>query len=470
MRPACVAAALSSAFLLVGPVVRADDGGAAAVEATTASETSPTATTPPSPTATLRASDEHQAFLGWHPSGAVHYLTLLDATKKLAGVRVCRERSDEVPAAWPSAVKLDAGVLCVLLDEATLGGPVAPFAMGELGGSKPLKVAPWGLKVELATTTEGSVTSHALVVVDPGTKDRSLPLPLVVADEAMKLGDVVWRADGASVAIALQSGKPAPGTAGRRLIVVADVGALLRGGGAAGRKVAMAREKEAAALMKKRDWSGAGRVLDDALVADPTFAAARYARAAAEAQGGIGRTAMIENLTWLKQAAATDPTAKKLLDGARKDPAFDAWCGEPEVRELLGLPSVTTMDVPARLTERAATWTLQGASCRTPWVTLVFSAGKAGKEGRITGQGSLEFAESCKGEKKKQKQPLSWSQTTTGTFEIATAPIEVSGLALPAKATLVLDETHQQLKLAPDGGEPIGTFEPGRALLDDSVL
>jgi len=222
--------------------------------------------------------------------------------------------------------------------------------------------------------------------------------------------------------------------------------------------------------MKKRDWSGAGRVLDDALVADPTYAAARYARAAAEAQGGIGRTAMIENLAWLKQAAPANAAAKRLLDGAKRDPAFDAWCGEPEVRELVGLPSVATMDVPTRLTERTATWTLQGASCRSAWVTLMFAGGRPGKDGRVAGQGTLELVESCKGEKKKQKQALSWTQTATGTFELVTKPVEATGIVVLGKATLVLDETHQQLKLAPDGGDTLGTFEPGRALLDDSML
>jgi hypothetical protein len=255
------------------------------------------------------------------------------------------------------------------------------------------------------------------------------------------------------------------------MVIVADASSLLVGGGGAARRVAVAKEKEAAALMKKRDWSGAGRVLDEALVADPGYAAARYARAAAEAQGGIGRTAMIDNLTWLKQAAATDAAAKKLLDGAKKDAAFDAWCGEPEVRELLGLPAVSSMDVPARLTERTATWTLQGSSCRNPWATLVFAPGRPGKDGKIAGQGSLEIAESCKGQKTKQKQALSWTQTPAGPFVVTTKPLEQGSLKVPARATIVLDDTHQQLKLAPDdGGDAIGTFEPGRALIDDSVL
>jgi hypothetical protein len=462
-RCALVAIALALAVSFVAPA-RAD-------------EPSPSATTAPATTATatttfVAAPDEHQSFLGWHPSGEVHYVTLLDAANKLTGVRVCREQGDDVPSAWPAKITVGSGVLCANVVDADVGGPVAVFAMGEVGAAnKPLKASPWGLKIELSTTTDGPTTTHALSIVDPGSKDRALALSKVTAPEVLKLGEVLWRKDGAAVAIALESAKPVKGALARRLIVVADASSLLVGGGAAAHKVAVAKEKDAAALMKKRDWSGAGRVLDEALAADPNYAAAHYARAAAEAQGGIGRTAMIENLTWLKQASATDAAAKKLLDGAKKDSAFDAWCGEPEVRELVGLPAVSSMDVPARLTERTATWTLQGASCRNPWATLVFLPGHAGKDGKVTGQGTLEVAESCKGQKTKQKQPLSWTQTAEGPFVVTTKALETGSLKLPARSTIVLDDTQQQLKLVPDdGGDAVGTFEPGRALIDDSVL
>lgn len=474
------AAALALAVSLVGPfagpfaglfvglfvgTARADEPAAS-----TTTSTSPTTTTAPAAPAFVAAPDEHQGFLGWHASGEVHYVTLLDAANKLTAVRVCRANGDDVPAAWPAAVVVGKGVLCANVSDADVGGPVAVFAMGEVGANKPLKASPWGLKVELSTSTDGATTAHALSIVDAGSKDRAFALSQVTAPEVLKLGEVLWRKDGAAVAIALESAKPQKGALARRMVVVADASSLLVGG-AAGHKVAVAKEKEAAALMKKRDWSGAGRVLDEALVADPNDAAARYARAAAEAQGGIGRTAMIENLTWLKQASTTDATAKKLLDGAKKDSAFDAWCGEPEVRELVGLPAVSTMDVPARLTERTATWTLQGSSCRNPWATLVFQPGHAGKDGHVSGQGTLEVAESCKGQKTKQKQPLSWAQTPAGPFVVTTKALEVGTLKIPARATMVLDDTHQQLKLAPDdGGDTVGTFEPGRALIDDSVL
>jgi hypothetical protein len=40
---------------------------------------------------------------------------------------------------------------------------------------------------------------------------------------------------------------------------------------------------------------------------------------------------MLEHLGWLHERAAKDPVAKRLLDSAQKDKAFDAWVGEPEV-------------------------------------------------------------------------------------------------------------------------------------------
>ena len=191
------------------------------------------------------------------------------------------------------------------------------------------------------------------------------------------------------------------------------------------------------------------------------------------AAGALPRLSFAQGKTSVADLAgyAGADREQRLVDGAKKDAAFDAWCGEPEVRELLGLPAVSSMDVPARLTERTATWTLQGSSCRNPWATLVFAPGRPGKDGKIAGQGSLEIAESCKGQKTKQKQALSWTQTPAGPFVVTTKPLEQGSLKVPARATIVLDDTHQQLKLAPDdGGDAIGTFEPGRALIDDSVL
>jgi hypothetical protein len=444
-------------------VARAEDAPAAPAAAAAAPEA---ATTEPALPAVVEVSGGRAGFLGWHAAGEVHYTTTLDAAGKPAGVRVCRSRTDDVPAAWPAAITIGAGVACADVRDADVGGEAAAFAQREVADGKPLKASPWGLVVELTASTEGTTTTHTIRIVDGGSKGRALTLGRLAAPEALKLGEVLWRRDGAAVAVAVE-GK---GPGARRGIVVGEVGALLVGG-AAGHKVAMAKEKDAAALLKKRDWSAAGRLLDEAIAADPAYAPVRYARAAAEAQGGIGRTAMIDNLAWLKAAAATDATAKKLLDGAKKDPAFDAWCGEPEVRELLGLPAVGTMDVPARLTERAATWTVQGATCRSPWLTLTFAAGKAGRDGRVAGTGTLEIAESCKGRKPKQKQPFAWAQSAAGPFVVTTRPVEVGEVRVPASSTVVLDDTHQQLKLQPDGGgDALGTFEPGRALIDDSVL
>jgi hypothetical protein len=415
--------------------------------------------------------DERQVFMGWHPSGEVHYLMRVDAAQKPVGVNVCRAVTSETPAAWPAQVKVDAVATCTPVHDEDVGGDPVAFAQSEVAGNKGQKTSPYGLSVELGTSSDGSQTTYRLLVVDGGDKTRAMSLLPLSSAQVFTLGEVLWRKDGAAVAVALEEKAPPKGTLAKRVVVVADATVLLQGGGPAGRKVAVAKEKEAAALMKKRDWAGAGRVLDEALVADPRFARARYARAAAEAQGGVGRTTMIENLQWLKEASSTDPEAKKLLDSAKRDPVFDAWCGEPEVRDLLGLPAVSTMEVPARLLERAATWSVQGSSCRSPWVTLVFQKAAAGKDGATTGQGTLEVAQSCKGEKKKQKQPFSWAASPAGPFVLSTKPLDVLGLVLPATSTMVLDDTYQQFKLVPtDGSEALGTFEPGRALLDDAVL
>lgn len=398
---------------------------------------------------------ERATFLGWHESGAVSYQSVQTATSTT--IRACRQNGDDVPAAWPPALAIGPGVLCADLDDATAGAKAADFVKHEISGGKNQKASPFGLKVELAV--DGA--KHTITVSDGPGKQRALPV--VEHSAPLKLGDVVWRKDGAALAVALEStAKADKGAVVARVVVIADVADLLVGG-PAGKKVAQAKEKEAQALLKKRDWSGAGRVLDDAIAADGSYAPVRYLRAAAEAQGGIGRTAMIENLQWLK--SSTDAEAKRLLEQAKKDPVFDAWVGEPEVRELLAMPPVSTMDVPARLLERKASWALQGTTCKSPWFTLSFAKGDA-----TGGKGTLEVAESCRGKKSKSKQPFAWQKNADGGFDLVTKPLEVGGVKLPEKATLKLDDTYQQLKLVPGGdADAIGTFEPGVAQVDDSV-
>ncbi|MDP2342779.1 MAG: hypothetical protein Q8O67_17620 [Deltaproteobacteria bacterium] len=411
---------------------------------------------------------ESQTFIGWDESGHVSYLSIAGAPGTPAIVRACRTSGDDVPPSWPTGLSVGPGVLCADLGEDTGGVKSAEFAKREAAKNKALPASPVGLKVELAV--EG--TRHTLTISDG--PEKKLALPAIESAEPLKLAPPQWRKDSVAVALTLEQAKKAEaGAIPARVVVVADVATLLVGG-PAGRKVAIAKEKEAQAALKKRDWSGAGRILDQAIAADPTFAPVRYARAAAEAQGGIGRTAMIENLTWLKTASSSDPSAKKLLEQAKNDRAFDAWTGEPEVRELLGLPAVSTMDVPARLLERAAAWTLQGATCKSPWLTIVFQKG-APKAGVYAGKGTLEIAESCKGKKQKSKQQITWEQSAAGSaFDVVTKAGDVAGTKIPARAMIVLDETYQQLKLKPvlkEGeGEALGNFEPGVAYLDDSTL
>jgi hypothetical protein len=120
------------------------------------------------------------------------------------------------------------------------------------------------------------------------------------------------------------------------------------------------------------------------------------------------------------------------------------------------------MDVPARLLERKGTWTMQGATCKSPWLTLAFKKGT----------GTLTAAQSCKGKKTSKSTAFTYAATSAGPWELVVKkPIEgIEGLAFPAKATIVLDESYQQLKLQPESGEPLGTFEPGAARIDDSTL
>jgi hypothetical protein len=380
-------------------------------------------------------------FLGWHPGGGFSYQA--DGDK----VQVCREDTSDIPAGWPEGVQIGPGAACgdVPAQVGTLSA--LDYAKKDTKGQKTEKKSPFGLDVKLDAS---GATPTVLVVDGP---DKKLKLGDVDAKDA-KLGAVVWRPDGRAVAVSVTGAKPA--------LFVGNVSSLLVGG-PAGRKLAQRLVDEGQKLYKKRDWSGAGKLFEDAIAADGNFAAARFARAAAEAQGGVGRSAMIENLTWLKEHADKDAQAKKLLAQAKDDAAFDAWVGEPEVRELVGLPRVSSMDVPARLLERKGTWTLQGATCKSPWVTLQMKALK-NNQGPVV----VTVADSCKGKKTQKAGAGTLQVTSTGAWEIVLKkPIE--GSNFPQRSTIVLDEGYQQLKLQ-SGDQILGTFEPGAARIDDSTL
>jgi hypothetical protein len=389
--------------------------------------------------------------LGFHPGGEVAYVAVDDdALGKL--IRICRVRTDAVPDAWPPALSIAEGAACATLTDEAAGAPAANFAANAIAGAKTTKVTPWGVQLTVVT-----VDGKQLLKASSGKDtDGGSTIDLTILEgAALKIVEQVWRTDGGAVAVTLE---PTVKGAGNRFVVVADVSSLLVGG-PAGKKLAQAKVKEAEALLKKRQWQEAGRALDVAIAADPASASARFQRAATDAQSGVGLNSMVENLTWLKNNADKDPLAKKLLETAAKDRAFDAWVGEPEVRALLGLEAVATMTVEARLLERTAVWTRQGATCKAPWLTLTFSKG---------GKGQLEVAESCKGKKSRQKQPFTWAaKEATATF--ATAAKEVGEFKLPATGLLELDATYQQLRINADDVDAIGPFEPGAAHVDDSV-
>lgn len=385
-------------------------------------------------------------FLGWHQSGAFHYQSVDDAG--LVKVRVCREDPSDIPSGWPEGTNIGPGDLCAELPAELNGVKAVDYARKDLKGARTEKKSPFGIDVKL----EQKDGKAELMLTDgPGKREK---LGEVGATEALKVTDVQWRSDGRAVAVVIEPARKAVGTSS---IFFGDVSKLLIGGPAGHRRAEMLHG-EGQKLFKKRDWSGAGKLFEEAIVADAEWPQGRYARAAAEAQGGVGRSAMIENLQWLKDRSDKDVFAKKLLAQAKSDPAFDAWCGEPEVRELLGLPKVSTMDVPTRLLERNGTWTLQGATCKSPWLTLAFKKG---------GGVSLTVAESCKGKKTQRNGGGAFAATSGGPFEIVFKKA-VDGA--PSKATIVLDESYQQLKLQPENGDPLGPFEPGAARIDDSTL
>jgi hypothetical protein len=380
-----------------------------------------------------------QTLLGWHDSGVAY--VLVDGKD----VQVCRDDGTDLPTAWPPGVAVGPGVLCAALTDANAGSPALAFAKQEVLTTKPVKASP----VAITAAVDGD----KLVL-----KDGARTKVLGVLAGPHKIVESLWRADAKAVAIALE---PVPNPAGVRLMTMAYAPELLVGGNA-GKKLAQAKEK-AAQVLQKRDWSAAGTLLDEAIVADPEAWTVRYLRAAAEAQSGIGRTAMIDNLTVLKDKASTTPQAKQVIERAKNDRAFDAWAGDPEVRALIGLPLLTTMDAPTRLLERSAMWTVQGATCKTPWITMTFGKGASG--GAVT----VDVVDSCKGKRTKQRSTGTWKKAETG-VTLSFKPLKSGAPALPAETTVALDETVQQLKLKPATTDMAVTFEPGAALLDDAVL
>ncbi|HEY1101437.1 MAG TPA: hypothetical protein VGF99_21035, partial [Myxococcota bacterium] len=373
----------------------------------------------------------NERLLGFHPDGEVAYVASEDAALG-KHVKVCRLSTSVMPDAWPPAVTVIEGQACAVLSDDAAGAPAADFARNAIGSAKTSKSSPWGITISV--DVDGS--THRVKASSGKDADggKTIEVATVTSAEPLKVGEILWRADGKAAAIVLEQAKKADkGSIAERRVVLADVSSLIAGS-PAGRKLAQAKLKEADALLKKRNWSDAGRVLDEAIAADPSSAQARYQRAAADAQSGVGMSTMIEHLTWLKANADKNAQAKKLLDGAAKDKAFDAWAGEPDVRALIGLPAVKDMTPQARLSERGGVWTRQGATCKTPWLTMSFDKGD---------KGTLEVAESCKGKKTKAKQGFSWKAGANNKIVVVTAAKEVGGEKIPASAGIELDAVGQ---------------------------
>ncbi len=359
-------------------------------------------------------------------------------------VKVCALNDGELNVSWLSVVD---GTRCAALTEAAAGEAVAVAVPKLVDKAKPSKAAPWGLKVSVASV-DGK---HTVTVTGGGELSAT-----VESTAPLKLAETLWNAEGTFAAVALEEGAK-----GERKIVLLDVRKALTG--AAGKKVAAERLKQAQAAMKKRDWSTAKERLERAQESEPNSVVVRYTRAQAEAQAGIGTTSMLEALRWLKEASLSEAPHKKdavrALEQAKSDHAFDAWAGEPELRELIGLPKTSEMTPDARLLERSAVFSRQGRTCQSSWLTLAFTKG---------GKGTLTIADSCKGKKTQTKQPFTWS-VADGVVKMTTAARAAGDDALPATGTLELDATYQQLRWTSDGVSAIGPFEPGPALIDDSL-
>lgn len=389
-----------------------------------------------------------ETLLGFHEDGELVGIAVDD---EVLGrfIRLCRTDTAALPSSWPPALKIDDGAACATLQDGDAGGPAEPFAKALLK-AKPGKTPPFGLKVALAVEGDGK---DFIVTVSAGDDAgaKGLRAAAVKSEVPLKLGESLWHPRGTVGVVALEAGPKGP-----RALVVVDTRDLLKGT-PAGKKRAVALLKDAEALLKKKAWSDGIAVLEEAMLADDGNVAVRYARAAAEAQSGVGRSSMIEQLTWLKEKGSNDATAKKLIDGAAKDKAFDAWVGEPEVRELIGLPALSSMSAESRLLERSGVWTRQGATCKAPWLTLTFNKG---------GKGTLDIAERCRGHKTKAKQPFSWSPKEGAIVTWKSQAKELPETTIPAEGTLELDGTWQQVRLSADGISAIGPFEPGPATLD----
>ncbi|MDP2270675.1 MAG: hypothetical protein Q8K32_08060 [Archangium sp.] len=209
-----------------------------------------------------------------------------------------------------------------------------------------------------------------------------------------------------------------------------------------------------------------------AIALNPGDARARYARAAAEApefgnSGCLGSKGMgeprcappstlVDDLTWLRERAATDAEAKKLLAALATDPAFDSVTNGPEVRAALGWPAVATLKPADRLLERAGRWFSFGMDCSFPELTLAFAA-----KGRVR----LQVFHRCSLDP--AAKPLlttgTWSLLPDGRVELAfkwheTAPSDE--LWLPARTTIEFDAERQRFHLE-------GTPAAGRKFLGD---
>ena len=224
-------------------------------------------------------------------------------------VRVCREDTSDVPAGWPEGVSIGPGSTCGDLPAQVGKVAALDYAKRDIKGARSAKKSPFGLEAKVDRVDDKTTV---LVVDGPAGKEGSKKEQVAELRGAapLKVADAQWRSDGKQLAVTLEpEAKPAKGAekSAPRWVFIVDVSKLLVGG-PAGRKVAERAHAAGMALYKKRDWSGAKK-------GDRRrqLGASLHLRAA-EAQGG-GRTAMIENLSWLRSTAIRTRSPRSPLAG-----------------------------------------------------------------------------------------------------------------------------------------------------------
>jgi hypothetical protein len=311
--------------------------------------------------ATAEANDAR--FAGWSADGTFYAFvtpTCGDAARKLCG-------TGEARPTWPAVYGApDANDGCIEDNDAlqvldfdafdALVKPATPSAKGPGGATVKLVVDRQGAGVLTFTAGKKKVTADIADI--PGGKVKA----------------VYWRADGkrAAVVIEWRLGRSSCDQMTDATVREVDVSALGLAEAAARQASTVANTRGMKSL-QDHVWSDARSAFREAIQADATFPLPHYNLACVASITGDLTTARTE-LAWL--AASDDKAAKALLAKAAKDRDLDAASIDPGVRQILGLPAYGDLDARARLVERGGAWSIEGADCESPFVTIAVSGKK----------------------------------------------------------------------------------------------